>query len=225
MKLFAFVAGLAAFVVLPATADGQETGSRIGPTPASIPGGRQTQAGARRWMDSFAACVVKRTPHKIEAYLGTSPGSEQASVLGRRLATDECISTGEAQFDDSVLRWAIYEQLYRKQYAKSGPTDFSMTPAIDYAAGGSKADSGQSVALRQFADCVSRASPVQARSLTLSPIGSSVEQAAFTAIMPRLEACLPKTVTLKFSKSVLRGLIAETLYRLSASHHIGARKG
>ncbi|HEV7340110.1 MAG TPA: hypothetical protein VGN68_00600 [Sphingopyxis sp.] len=154
----------------------------------------------------------------IELYLKTAAGSKAAHKRANSLSVDDCLSTGEMRFNEFLFRGGVYDVLYQKDYRKVGPLDFAATPDVDYAAVGADAletPSPSHVALIQVADCTVRKAPEEARNLILSGVASKSEGVAFASIVPSMEGCLSQGSQLKFSKSVLRGVIGEALYRLS----------
>lgn len=214
-SVFPLMAALAAVAVLPAsTASAQETPTRIQRPPPAVPGNTSLrgEAEAQRVMRAYAVCVLLRYRSRVEAFLATPPASEEALRVGTRIATGECLHDGELRFKELLFRGGLYEALYERDFRRAPARDVSAAPPIDYAAGGAAADQ---VALRLFADCTARANPDAARSLILSAVGSGAENAAFAALGEALGGCLVAGERVAFSRPVLRGVIAEALYRLS----------
>jgi len=60
-----------------------------------------------------------------------------------------------------------------------------------------------------------RDDPVNSRAVLDADIGSKREDAAFDALVPTLQKCMPSTGTYRFSRAVLEGLLAESLYNLA----------
>mgnify|MGYP001596187282 CR=1 FL=1 len=210
---------LGTFAIIPA-ALAQSTGTRIGPSPAQVPdsgyGTKDDQA--RVAMYRYAECVVDSGRDRVEMYLATFPGSKAAHKSANSLAVDRCLSTGEMRFSESLFRSGVYDVLYRKKFLKDGPVDFAAIPAIDYAAGEDIKANGTAqsrVVIRQIADCTVRKAPQESRVLVLSAVASKSESTAFTQIVPAMSGCVFEGSELNFSKSVLRGVIGEALYRLS----------
>ncbi|RYD42070.1 MAG: hypothetical protein EOP63_13950 [Sphingomonadales bacterium] len=209
-------------LAIAAAAHAQNTGTRIGPSPAQIPDhvGMSKDDRSRLAMYRYAECVVDRWRARVDAYLVTFPGSTQAREMANKLSVDECLSTGEMQFSESLFRGGIYDVLYRKRFQKEGALDFSAVPAIDYALG-SEADAyspaGPKITLRKLADCTVRKAPEDSRVLVLSMVASNGENSAFDKIVPSMSSCIVHGSTVTFSKAIFRGVIGEALYRLSAN--------
>lgn len=166
----------------------------------------------------FARCMVRRSARKVRAVLDL-PLGRQADIAVAKLAVDDCMDEGMLKMASSVFRGALFEALYRLPQSPKLPASLPRLPARDYAAGVDIAnpDAALDVALRTFADCVVRADPAASHRLLFTDIGADREQAAFQALMPVLGNCLPRGNALKFSKPVLRGLIAEVAFRLAES--------
>lgn len=198
----------------------QATGSLVRPAPAQMPerGKLSDAEQARATMYNYAACVAKSSPGRLRAYLQTFPGSNEARRVANTLSSDDCLSTGELRFSETLFRGGAYDVLYRKQFRVNGPTDLNAVAPLDYASGGDAevlSNVSSIVALRKLADCTVRRSPANARTLILSTIGSKSEDTAFAGIVPNMSACMPADTKLKFSKAMFRGTVSEVLYRLS----------
>ncbi len=195
----------------------QQTGTWSKRAPAQVPNTDQSDAERARITTSrYVECVLRNTPRaRVDQYLRTFPDTVVANELGVKLTASECLATGGLRFRESLLRAQIYQALYRREFGKDAAVDISAAGQIDYSVGKPAQGFDQSVALRNFGDCVVRANPQQARALTLSEQASESEAKAFQALMPFFGGCLSKDSKVEFSKSVLRGIVGETLYRLS----------
>jgi hypothetical protein len=72
---------------------------------------------------------------------------------------------------------------------------------------------------------VVRNEPVQARALISSSIATSREARALAAIEPRLHSCQAPLPPVPFSAEMVRGTVAESLYRLTAASSASAHSG
>ena len=220
-SIFAF--GLASVLLagtIPLAA--QETGSLVRSAPGEIPDGPDADANVRQGMYSFVTCVMGRSRNAVKAYLHTASGSAAAYQRAKRLATDECIVDG-IEFDETVFRGAAFEMLYREEFGSKPVEDFALLPTVDYVVGYDLTSESQqqALALRRFADCVSRAAPLQVNALIMSRPGSSTENSAFMGLAPKFSGCLIKDVTLRFTKLALRGVLGETIYRIRSTSREG----
>jgi hypothetical protein len=191
---------------------------------ASIPELGDKAAIARSVMHDFAKCVLKRSRPAVDAYLATYSGSKPARAFAARLATDKCLNGGNLNFNEALLRASIYNILYVSEFPPAPLPNLKDVEPIDYtqpAGIESYGDPRAQALLRQFADCVVRAKSSEAHALMFTKVGSVPEARVFDSMQPSLAPCMTKDVTVKFSRSVLRGIIAEVLYRLSrkASGH------
>jgi hypothetical protein len=217
---FIFCAVVAGALVIATDGHAQWTGTRLGPDPVQIPESPSMSIAdrARTAMYRYAECAVDNSRVRVESYLETFPGSEAAFKAANNLSIDNCLSTGEMRFSESLFRGGVYDVLYRKKFQKDGPRDLSAVPAIDYSVGSDVKVSGDAqskIALRQIADCTVRKAPDASRALILSAVASNAEANAFGQIAPSMGPCVFEGSKLTFSKSVFRGVIGEALYRLS----------
>jgi hypothetical protein len=70
-------------------------------------------------------------------------------------------------------------------------------------------------ALVRFGECVARAAPADTHRLITAAPGSSEESAAIGVLSPRLSPCMQQGLRVTFSAPMLRGVVAEALYKLS----------
>lgn len=173
---------------------------------------------ARRVLADYARCVVARYGGRgdlLECFIEAPPGTRVAHRAGERLAGSACLANHELSFDPELFRGVIYEVLYRRDFAASPVPDLTIVPvSTDSQIGAHSESPRQLMLLRQYAGCVVRAAPDRARSLVLSGTTEADEEMAFTALRDPLSACLADG-QLRFSRSMLRGLLAESLYLLS----------
>ncbi|ABF53018.1 hypothetical protein [Sphingopyxis alaskensis] len=200
----------------------QATGTYVGPSPAQIPdrAGISKEDRARIAMYRYAECVVDKSRARVEKYLETFPGSKTARDSADRLAVDACLSTGHMRFSETVFRSGVYDVFYRKQFQKDGPVDFSAVLPIDYSTGGEVQPDAvvqPHVSLRRISECAVRKAPQESRELILSMVASNAEASALDKIVPSVGSCVAEGNQLVFSRSALRGVIGEVLYRLSVA--------
>jgi hypothetical protein len=218
MTLRGILLSLCALAITSAAA-AQMTGSRLGGRPAREPARLDSPDAIRLLLSEYAICVIKDYRGAAEKYLATPPESAASDRAWFGIKVDDCLSVGELTLTDASFRGAAYEQLYRIDHASKEVPDFSDVPQIDYSIGLdiSELRDRQKIALRQFADCVVRTQPADARSFVLSRIGASNEKAAIGRLMPSFAACMQEGVKIEFGKAVLRGLTSEALFRLSSA--------
>jgi hypothetical protein len=193
-----------------------ETGSLITRRAAQVSG--TTKTDARRTTRDYGVCVLKRFPKYGERVALEPVHTDQYNKLLDRMIISDCLSLGELSFPPNVVRSSIIEALYVQEFGRSGPTDFSQVPPIDYLAGYPAELPGNArtiVALAKFGDCVSRKDPTNARALVVSFPGSGDEKQRLSALGPSFNACVIKGEKLTFSRSVIRCAVSEGLFRLS----------
>ena len=179
---------------------------------------RNLAAGARLVIADYAACVANESPALVRDFLARAPSSAAARKLGDRLAQTRCEHEGSLRFSPILFRGHLYEALYRRDFLSRSATALAAAPAIDYRAGFANAEPA-ALALDlprlTYADCVVRVDSAQARALVVSAAASADEAMAFTSLRPALAQCAHAGSQLRFSRTALRGLIAETLYRMT----------
>lgn len=175
---------------------------------------------SQRTMNKYAGCLLRTFRKRALAFLRLPPASFEAMLAARKLATGWCLREGALSFRFQLLRGGLYEALYEQEFKRAGAAALTAAPPIDYTGGNPAPLSNETavaIALVQFADCVVRANPTASRALILSKVTSDEEKAAFASLTPHLGGCLVSGTQLKFSRPMLRGFVAEALYRLSAA--------
>lgn len=206
----------------------RDSSTRLGPKPAEISGARNDEDRARQTMYAYAECVFRLSRKGVEKYLGTFPGSDAGRKIITRLATSDCLGSGELRFNDLLFRGGIYDLLYKTDFREAGPLSFADTPPVDYSTGEDRASNSTSlhdVAFREIADCTVRSGPAEARALVMTKVTTKAENKAFSAVVPHMSGCLNQNVTFKFSRAIFRGVISEALYRLSAASKVAVKGG
>ncbi len=196
-----------------------DTGSLIKRgNPAEIRG--ESTTAARLTLKEFGMCTVQRRPARALAVIDLPVDTAEASRAIRGLASEDCLADGELRMSQSLLRGAIFEALYLREFGRDAKFNLQKAPAFDYAAGYSRPLSPQaiqSVGLAIVGDCVARTAHGAARELIASIPGSALEGSAIAVVARHLPGCVPPRQTFRFSRTIIRSSMAEALYRLSTT--------
>jgi len=176
---------------------------------------------ARRATLLMAECFVRGGRSFVMNFIAYPAESKQARWAWGQLGYHRwCLPDANMKFSGTLLRGALFQALYLRDFGATDAGSFAAVPVIDYAATyRAKSDKTFESAVGQsrFGDCVVRANPVTARSLIRSKIGSPEELSSFANLASALNGCVTKGRLVNFSRSALRGLVAEGLYRLMAA--------
>ena len=201
----------------------------------------QTRKGSpqesTRIMLQFAECTVKTRKFRpdVDRFLRTSPSDPEFGTLGRSFVRDSCVSVGfeqiEMRFDPVLFRYSLFEARYRTEFGKGPPPSVVGLPPLNL---DSEFDLTitrglQGVAplppliifMRSLSECVIRQKPAEAHALIVAKPYTPVETKALDAVRQMLAECTPEGHTLTFSRPMLRGAIAEALYK--AATYTGPR--
>ena len=195
----------------------KDTGSQISiPERAKSPDRKLSEEElGREMMNRYARCIVDRTSGKVAEAIALKPGDDIQAF--NKAATDECLDSGRMQFSASVLRGAVFGELYRRQQkgVKDVVRKFPVQP-LDWSAApppGASERARANYFLLWLSDCVHGSSAEAMRSVVMNPVGSKVQQAAYSAVIPMLGPCIPEGQKLSFSRSMLESAFGEYLYR------------
>lgn len=200
----------------------QETGTLITNRAAEID--RGAPAAARRTMEAFMSCLVGRYTGRATALTRLPIDSPQYERTFRNMfesVGDECIgSSGQLRFSAGLFRSGLFQSLYAREFAREPAPDFSAVTDTGYRqlyGENLSAETRTALALERFGECVSRADPEGVRSFLQQLPGAPGEGQAIRALMPRFSGCIPADQTITFSPSILKGAMAEGIYRLSVA--------
>ena len=227
MKLLNLIGFAVINFTLASGAFAQETGTLLTNRSAEIEG--RGPDAARRTMEAFMACLVSRYTGRAIALAAVPVDSPQYDRLARNMyenAGDQCLAGGgRLSFSGNLFRGGLFQALYERQFRDDAPMDFSAVESTGYRQlypADLSAEARTALALEHFGECVARADPEGVRSLISQQAGTSTEAQAITELRPRLAACIPQDNTIRFSAAVLKGALAEGIYRLSVAHQASA---
>ena len=215
------LAGALVLAAVCTPAGAQETGTLIQHRAAQAE--YRGKNAARVTMEQFAACLVSRSRGRVLKYAAMradDPTYRKFMLSLFDASGDQCLSSGDLSFNPMVFRGTIFQALYAAEFPQdsAAPADFAGVPSTGFreAYGAQVAPEARGVvALEQFGECVARADGPGLRSLLNAIPGSSQETSLFNALVPKFSACIPQGETLAFSKVILKGALAEGMYRLS----------
>jgi len=159
----------------------------------------------------------------VRALIGQSPTktpSNWASVdtrvtlmrcLGSRTTKGETY-VAELRFTPILLRGAAFRALYLQQFgSKKLPP---LKPIVVDPPWRVESSDGFSL-LQQFGECVVAGDPVNAHAILFESVASDREKKAYAALASALSKCVAGGSTIKFSKTLIEGVVAEGLYHLA----------
>jgi hypothetical protein len=175
---------------------------------------------AEQTMRDFARCVVSNKKREAKAleFLRQPDGDPKQLALGKEIAVGGCAPPGsQMRFQPDLFSRSVYTALYRKYYGKLAPDNAVVTMptdySVEYAVSSTPVPQSQ-LALRAFGDCTVASDAAAAHRFAISEMRGSDEKTALPGVMPSLEKCLQEGTKLKFSRTVLKGIIAESLYKI-----------
>lgn len=195
-----------------------DTGSHIPiPKRARIPEALDASKAesARVALAEFARCTVDRKAADVAKML-TIAANRLDDKVWTRLADDQCLDSGMMKFRSILLRGALFVELEHRRYDFKQRGKQWMLPVVpinDSLTIAPQDPDPTSTALLSFATCVVDHAPDKAEAVLRTPTASTAQNAAFTALNPELGTCLPQGATVKLSKSILEGALAEATYR------------
>lgn len=181
---------------------------------------------AEQMMARFSQCIVhtvnSRALHRFLRIVPTDPAFQ---TEGRRLARDLCApripgGVTRLRFRLNLFRSALYSALYRRDFGAGVPPDLGSVPPLLFSSefDGPAGDIPPVMrVLRALGDCAARADARSVHALLATEIGSRQERPAINAVLPAVQHCLPQNQEVRFGRSMLRGILAEALYKLRSA--------
>jgi hypothetical protein len=185
---------------------------------------RHPPAEAERAMAQFSRCTIESSSlrRRAERFLRLIPGQPNYRAESVGVATSRCVPlqvSGQARmtFPHILFRSALFSALYRREFGRTPPADLSSAPPLSLAdefEGDTSTLPRDMRLIRALGDCAARADTARVHALLRTEVGSRDERPALDAVIPVLSGCLPAGRDLRFSRVMLRGILAEGLYKL-----------
>jgi len=185
------------------------------PTPAAI-----------QMLHKLATCFVEKSPDTWRRLLAMVPGStDERDLLLRMIdaAGERCMqpvtTATRLSGQSSVFRGPLAEAIWKKAYRDGRKPAKAIAPfGIKAALVSTDLTSKSRTALLAltFGECVLASDGRNAVALLETEPASVGEKAVFDRLQPALAPCLPQGNTLKLSYVILRGVLAEVVYRQAA---------
>lgn len=172
-------------------------------------------AARRETGNHFSQCLLRKKPKSMARVLALPTDEEFGHALSS-LNLRACLDEGSLAFKPSLMRAALYTVMYRRDYAET-----VAAPEADTQPDWLGEMDPARAALVGFGLCVAQKDFASARRVVLAAPGTAEESAAYTALAPAMNGCLPAGTTLRFSRAMLQGIFAEALYRETAAQKNG----
>ncbi|HEV7658261.1 MAG TPA: hypothetical protein VGO55_00290 [Allosphingosinicella sp.] len=175
-------------------------------------------------MAQFSRCTVDSSSlrRRAERFVRLIPGQPDYGAEAVAIATSRCAPLqlgGQARisFQPILFRSALFSALYQREFGRTAPSDLRSAPPLSLADEfyGDTSTLPQDLRLiRALGDCAARADTAGVHAMLRTEAGSRDERPALDAAIPVLSSCLPAGRDLRFSRGMLRGILAEGLYKL-----------
>ena len=237
MKPFALISAMALMT----------TASYVAAAPDNALSVEETRAVAY----DYAKCVVARQSRKASEAILANVDNETLLKRYPSLVIGDCLvkswGTGRMSFPGSLYSYGLADALVNRELIDRPAPDLSSTsplahrePPIEPSeinANGKRLGRKKYVKLQEdymeelstyflsrYGECIVRADAKTAKALVFAKPDTDEERAAFGALIPVLQTCLPPEKTIKFGKVPLRGTIALNYYRLAYAAGVAPMK-
>jgi hypothetical protein len=183
---------------------------------------------ARAAVDKYAACIVQQNGYRVRPLLDQPVGDKgegarwidvlKTKCIDQATVGDKFADQAQMRFSPLVIRGAVFEALLAKDYGNVANVDsFDEVTSVKYAPQGaqpSSAEAAYALAM-DIGECTVRKATGASYAFLATTVGAKDERAATKTLVPIIGTCTPSGVTMEFSMSVIRGMIAEPMYRLT----------
>lgn len=174
---------------------------------------------AEKAMYDYSACLLesKRREKAINEFLLIPDGHRDQNNLDAKLIVPDCAKPGEKlSFKGNLFRRSLYTALYYKYYRKSAPGAFQNI-ALDYNQEVSPKYGqikGDQLNMRKFSDCAIKSNPVAAHNFAIAPLQSNEEMRFMKSAAQALNDCIPEGAQVAISRSNLKAVLAEAIFKM-----------
>lgn len=176
---------------------------------------------ARIAVDKYAACILQQNGYRVRPLLDQPVGDKNEGERWLSVLKTRCINKStvgdrfeeqaQMRFSPLVIRGAMFEALLAKDYAMTPKVaSFEDITSVKYAAPASEPSGKEAVyaLAMDIGECTVRKAANASYTLLETAVGSKDEMAATKGLIPTIGSCTPSGVTMEFSLSVIRGMIA-----------------
>lgn len=179
----------------------------------------ESKDDVRETMRQFGMCIATRFKSRAAEFKNLRLDAPDYQSRITKLAVPECLNDGGLRFQATSFRGNLFAAFYTLQF-KDGPppniAEFAGRFRMRYADMLSPR-ARNDLALELFGECVALKDPGTVHGLLRSLPGSVAEKSSFQSLSPHFSGCIPAGESLTFSKTILRGALAEGMYWLSAA--------
>ena len=213
-------AGLFAVAILSAA---QAAPATTGQTAGKVVSAQQS----RVVMANYVNCLVRTGGYKLKPVLTMPAGRASDQILIRHTG-GTCLAKAVTpldvqgnefalKFQPSMMRGALYEYYYRKEFGQNATPKLDDAPKVAYEYSDTAPDTVAYQRGMIVGDCAVRTDTTAAHRLLWTEVGSAEEKKAAADLAPAFGKCLSQGASFELSLSSIRTISAEALYRLSVA--------
>jgi hypothetical protein len=219
----------------------------------SVQDQQTTEADARRVADDFGACVAASYAAAARRIVLDPVPHDEIFSRYRTTISGLCMNESDVSGPPSQLRFpyptlhaVLADNLVRREFRDSGPTDLATAPAVApieppplpdvvAMAGMDERERAAIVAthasddawlvLQRIGLCTARRAPETVRQALMTRVGSDEERAAMRGLGAEIGGCVPTGSTVRLRRAELRWAVALGYYRLAMAQRAGATDG
>jgi hypothetical protein len=172
---------------------------------------------AEKVLETFAECVAAKEARlggSLREFLRVPTGGTPPGPVVEKIVNSDCLTRGRIMMAPELLRQALYAALYRRAFGKDVPAEF--VPAVSYELEFDAPHlplTARQVALRQVGDCATSRALSSAHRFAVAKVRSDEEAALLPDVVQALSECLDRDEEVAFTRPVLKGMLAESLYK------------
>lgn len=209
-------------LLVPATAEAQQVGDMVDLRDLEVYDEQQSFVSNKRRaaiaLESYANCIVGSRSGEASArgYIMRTgwKSARRSRVTDSEVNVADCMpENGRLELEEPLLSRALSTALYVKHFASGAPEAMVVGDVLpaEYSAEGEALD--KALAIRAFGNCVVASQPAEAHAFVMSEPETRDSRRAHKPLKKTLASCVNTDRKLRFSRPILRGILAEALLK------------
>jgi hypothetical protein len=177
----------------------------------------QSEETSDRVLEDYSECVAAKRTGKgslIKKFLGVPVGGALPPHVAMQLTVSDCLEgAGQLRMAPELFGRSLYSALYRRDFRKTEPTGFVAATSYEGEFEPGTVMTPNQIYLRKVGDCGAVENVTAAHRFVIAKVWSAEEEAVLPQVIGALSQCYAVGEKIVFSRSMLKGILAESLYK------------
>jgi hypothetical protein len=177
----------------------------------------QSEEKSDRVLEDYSECVASKRTGKgslIKKFLGVPVGGTLPPHVVMQLVVSDCLEgAGQVRMAPELFGRSLYSALYRRDFRKTEPTGFVAATSYEGEFEPGTIMTPNQIYLRKVGDCAATENVTAVHRFVIAKVWSAEEEAVLPQVIGALSQCYAVGEKIVFSRSMLKGILAESLYK------------